>query len=177
MGIEGNIRQIYYGCWKKILKTDIDFNKRTKLPPDNMINTLISFGNMMAYTACLSEIYRTQLNPLISFLHEPGERRFSLSLDIAEIFKPIFVDRIIFKILNQKMVNENDFEKSLNYCYMKESAKKVFVKEFDEKLKTIIKHKGLGRNISYRRLIRLECYKLIKHLLGDKEYEGFRIWW
>lgn len=75
------------------------------------------------------------------------------------------------------MVQESDFEKKLNYCYMKESGKKVFVKEFDEKLRTVIKHRGLGRNVSYRRLIRLECYKLIKHLLDDKEYEGFKIWW
>lgn len=177
MGIEGNIRHTYYSCWSKILNINIEFEKRVKQPPDNMVNTLISFGNMMVYTACLSEIYRTQLNPLISFLHEPGERRFSLSLDIAEIFKPIFVDRIIFKVLNQQMISEKDFDKKINYCYMKESAKKVFVKEFDEKLKTIIKHRTLGRNVSYRRLIRLECYKLIKHLIGDKEYESFKIWW
>jgi len=146
-------------------------------PPDNMTNALISFGNMMLYSACLGEIYRTQLNPLISYLHEPGERRFSLSLDIAEIFKPIIVDRVIFKMINQKMVQDGDFEKKLNYCFMKESAKKAFIREFDEKLKTVIHHRGLGREVSYRRLIRLECYKLIKHLLGDCRYEGFKIWW
>ncbi|RPI19237.1 MAG: type I-B CRISPR-associated endonuclease Cas1 [Ignavibacteriae bacterium] len=177
MGIEGNIRMTYYSSWNKIIKEDISFEKRVKKPPDNMINTLISFGNMMCYTACLSEIYRTQLNPLISYLHEPGERRFSLSLDIAEIFKPIFVDRVIFKIINQRMVNEHDFDKKLNYCYMKESARKVFTKEFDEKLKTVIYHRKLGRNVSYRRLIRLECYKLIKHIIEGKTYEGFKIWW
>jgi CRISPR-associated endonuclease Cas1 len=53
-------------------------------PPDNMINALISFANSMVYTACLGEIYKTQLNPLISFLHEPGTKRFSLSLDLVE---------------------------------------------------------------------------------------------
>jgi CRISPR-associated protein Cas1 len=177
MGVEGNIRQIYYSCWNKILNQNVDFTRRTKQPPDNMTNALISFGNMMLYSACLGEIYRTQLNPLISYLHEPGERRFSLSLDIAEIFKPIIVDRVIFKMINQKMVQDGDFEKKLNYCFMKESAKKAFIREFDEKLKTVIHHRGLGREVSYRRLIRLECYKLIKHLLGDCRYEGFKIWW
>jgi len=177
MGIEGNIRQIYYSCWNKILKTEETFDKRVKQPPDNIINALISFGNMLMYSICLSEIYRTQLNPLISFLHEPGERRFSLSLDLAEIFKPIFVDRIIFKLINQKILNEKDFDKNLNYCYLKESGKKIFVKEFEDKLKTVIKHKTLNRNVSYRRIIRLECYKLIKHLLEDKKYESFKIWW
>lgn len=177
MGLEGNIRQIYYSCWNKILKTEETFDKRVKQPPDNIVNALISFGNMLMYSACLSEIYRTQLNPLISFLHEPGERRFSLSLDLSEIFKPIFVDRIIFKLINQKMLNEKDFDKNLNYCYLKESGKKIFVKEFEDKLKTVIKHKTLNRNVSYKRIIRLECYKLIKHLLEDKKYESFKIWW
>lgn len=177
MGTEGNIRQIYYSCWKKILNENVDFTRRTKQPPDNMTNALISFGNMMLYSACLGEIYRTQLNPLVSYLHEPGDRRFSLSLDIAEIFKPIIVDRTIFKMLNQKMVQDCDFEKKLNFCFMKDSAKKTFIREFDDKLKTVIHHRGLGRGVSYRRLIRLECYKLIKHLLGDSRYEGFKIWW
>jgi len=177
MGVEGNIRQIYYSCWTKIMNKEIDFERRVKRPPDNMINALISFGNMIVYTACLSEIYRTQLNPLIGYLHEPGERRYTLSLDIAEIFKPIITDRIIFKVINQNMIGEENFSNKYNYCVMNESAKKVFVKEFDDKLKTVINHRALGRNVSYRRLIRLECYKLIKHLLGEKKYDAFKIWW
>ena len=177
MGIEGNIHQIYYSCWKKIMNKEIDFERRVKRPPDNMLNSLISFGNMIVYTACLSEIYRTQLNPLIGYLHEPGDRRYTLSLDIAEIFKPILTDRIIFKVINQNMVSEENFSNKYNYCVMNESAKKIFVKEFDDKLKTVINHRTLGRNVSYRRLIRLECYKLIKHLLGEKKYEAFKIWW
>jgi CRISPR-associated protein Cas1 len=177
MGVEGNIRQIYYSCWTKIMNKEIDFERRVKRPPDNMINALISFGNMIVYTTCLSEIYRTQLNPLIGYLHEPGERRYTLSLDIAEIFKPIITDRIIFKVINQNMIGEENFSSKFNYCVMNESAKKIFVKEFDDKLKTVINHRALGRNVSYRRLIRLECYKLIKHLLGEKKYEAFKIWW
>jgi CRISP-associated protein Cas1 len=58
---------------------------------------LISFGNSLLYATTLSEIYRTQLNPTVSFLHEPSARRYSLSLDLSEIFKPIIVDRTIFK--------------------------------------------------------------------------------
>lgn len=67
-------------------------------PPDNMINSLISFVNTLIYTKVLSEIYHTQLNPTISYLHEPGVRRFSLSLDIAEVFKPLIGDRLIFTV-------------------------------------------------------------------------------
>jgi CRISPR-associated protein Cas1 len=177
MGIEGNLRSDYYMAWNLIVNPEINFEKREKRPPSNPINALISFGNSLVYTVVLSEIYRTQLNPLISYLHEPGERRFSLALDIAEVFKPLLADRIIFSLLNKNQIQEKHFSKELNKCYLTEDGRKIFLKEFDEKLKTTIKHRQLKRNVSYRHLIRLECYKLIKHIIGEKEYKPFTIWW
>ena len=177
MGYEGRMREIYYRSFADILNMDIDFKKRVRRPPDNMMNALISFANSLVYTTCLGEIYRTQLDPAISFLHEPGERRFSLSLDLAEIFKPILADRAIFKLLNSKMLSEKHFDQRLNACYLKEEGRKVFVKEFDERLKTTFQHRKLKRRVSYRHLIRLECYKLIKHLVENKKYRAFRAWW
>lgn len=177
MGVEGNIKSVYYKSWNQIIKEDINFQKREKHPPDNPINALISFGNSLVYTTTLSEIYKTQLNPLISFLHEPGERRFSLSLDLAEIFKPLLSDRLIFSLLNKKQIQEKHFTKEVNFCHLNEEGKKIFLKEYDEKLKTTIKHRNLKKSVSYRHLIRLECYKLVKHILGEKDYKPFKIWW
>ncbi len=177
MGIEGNIREIYYRGFNKIIEQEINFEKRVKRPPDNMINTMISFVNSMIYTTVLSEIYKTQLSPLISFLHEPGTKRFSLSLDIAELFKPFLGDRLIFSMLNKNQVDETCFARELNFLYMKENTRKAVVQEYDEKLKTTVRHKTLNRNVSYRHLIRLELYKLIKHLLDEQEYDGFKVWW
>ena len=177
MGIEGQIRKVYYSTFNKIINQDIDFQKRIKHPPDNMINTLISFGNSLIYTSILAEIYKTQLNPTISFLHKPGYRRYSLALDISEIFKPILVDRIIFRVLNKNMISEKDFDTKLNFCYMKDKAKKVIIREYDNQLQQTIKHRELNKYVSYRHLIRLECYKLIKFILEKKEYKAFRIWW
>lgn len=177
MGIEGNIRKTYYDGWNDIVSAEINFDKRVKRPPDNMINTLISFLNSLMYTKVLSEIYQTQLNPTISYLHEPSEKRFSLALDVAEIFKPILVDRLIFSLLNKKMISESDFSEELNFLRMKDSAVQKVVKEFENTLKRTIKHKSLNRTVSYNHLIRLELYKLIKHMLQEKEYEGFKIWW
>ena len=178
MGIEGNIRKVYYSCWNVIINQDIEFEKRVKNPPDNAINSLISYVNTIIYTRVLSEIYKTQLNPTISYLREPSERRFSLCLDIAEIFKPILGDRLIFSMLNKKQITEKDFEKGLNFLYIKEKARKEITKEIDKRLQTTIKHKTLGREVTYEYLIRLEIYKLIKYLLGDEEnYEGFKMWW
>jgi len=177
MGIEGNIRKVYYDSWNNIINQDIEFEKRVKNPPDNAINSLISYVNTLVYTRVLSEIYKTQLNPTISYLHEPSERRFSLCLDIAEIFKPIIADRLIFSMLNKKQITEKDFEKGLNFLYIKEPMRKEITKQFDMKLQTTIKHRTLGRDVSYEYLIRLEVYKLIKHLLGENKYEGFKMWW
>jgi len=177
MGIEGNIRKVYYDTWNIIINQDIGFEKRVKNPPDNAINSLISYVNTIIYTRCLSEIYKTQLNPTISYLHEPSERRFSLCLDVAEIFKPIIADRLIFSMLNKKQITEKDFEKNLNFLYIKDKARKEITKQFDMKLQTTIKHRTLGRDVSYEYLIRLEVYKLIKHLLGENKYEGFKMWW
>ena len=177
MGIEGNIRKKYYAAWSVIINQEIEFDKRVMHPPDNMINSLISFVNSLVYTRTLSEIYHTQLNPTISYLHEPSERRFSLCLDIAEIFKPIIADRLIFSMLNKRQITEKDFEEGLNFTYIKDEVRKNITREIDLRLQTKIKHKKLDREVSYEYLMRLEVYKLIKHLLEDEEYEGFKMWW
>ena len=177
MGIEGNIRKVYYSTWSKIINQEVGFEKRVKRPPDNMINTLISFINSLIYTTCLSEIYKTQLNPTISYLHSPGDRRFSLCLDITEIFKPLIVDRMIFSLLNKNMISEDDFAKDSNFYYLKDKGRKKILEEYEKKLNQTITHKELKRDVSYQTLIKLECYKLIKHLLGDKKFDGFKMWW
>jgi len=180
MGIEGNIRKVYYQTWQHLLRSAdpaFSFRERVKRPPDNAVNALVSFGNSLMYTACLTEIYRTQLNPTVSFLHEPSERRFSLALDMAEIFKPMFIDRMIFKLVNTREIQAKHFTSTLNFCHLNDAGRKIVVKEFEERMRTTIKHRGLGRDVSYRRLIRLECYKLIKHLIGEESYHSFRSWW
>ena len=157
MGVEGNIRKQYYAAWNIIINQEISFEKRVMHPPDNMINSLISFVNTLIYTKVLGELYRTQLNPTISYLHEPVERRFSL--------------------LNRNQITENSFTKELNFLHLKKDASKLIVSELESRLKKTVMHKELGRQVSYQYLIRLEAYKLIKHMIGEKEYEGFRIWW
>jgi len=177
MGCEGRARSCYYQGFSKILRERAEFNRRVRRPPDNPVNALISFTNGLVYAAVLTQIYRTQLNPTISFLHEPGARRFSLALDLAEVFKPILADRLLFKLINNRQINERDFSQDLNGCYLKESGRKVVLKEWDARLETTIEHRRIHRKVSYERLIRLECYKLVKHLTNAEPYVAFRAWW
>lgn len=176
MGVEGQIRQLYYDAFDLIIN-DFQMNGRSKQPPQNEVNALVSFGNMMCYTECLRAIHQTQLNPTISFLHTPGERRYSLCLDISEIFKPIIVDRVIFKVLNKKEIQSKHFDRNMNKCLLNESGKKIFVKEMEDRMNETFDHRTLGRKVSYKHLIKLECYKLAKHLLDIEEYKPFKMYW
>lgn len=177
MGIEGNIHKAYYATWTSIINQELDFEKRQKRPPDNIINTLISFVNTLIYTTVLSQIYHTPLNPTVSYLHSPGDRRFSLALDIAEIFKPLIGDRMIFSLLNRKQITEKHFIQELNYLQLTKEGSQIILREYETRLAKTIHHKSLDKEVSYKYLCRLECYKLVKHLLGEKTYESFRLWW
>jgi len=178
MAIEGNIREVYYGGFDQIVgNKDFAFEARTKRPPKNPMNALISFGNSIVYAVCLSEIYKTHLDPRIGFLHATNFRRFTLNLDVAEVFKPTLVDRVIFSLVNKGEIKASHFEKKLEGVVLNDAGRRIFVKEMDERLKSTFQHKKLGRHVSYRELIKLELFKIEKHLMGDKEYEPFVAWW
>ena len=183
MSSEGRVRDAYYQVWSTMLGPAITekfpFNKRERRPPSNELNALISFGNSMCYSAVLRQLYRTALDPTIAYLHEPGDRRFSLALDVAEIFKPLLVDRAIFRLLKTGGITPKHFEARLGGCYLTEAGRKVFIQHWDERMKQTVNHRGLGRKVSYERLVRLECHKLVRHFCDPKEdaYQGLHMWW
>lgn len=178
MGCEGRARNAYYSAFDIILDhPDFVFEKRSRRPPLNRMNALISLGNRLLYNVVLSEIYHTHLDPRIGFLHTSNFRRFSLNLDIAEIFKPIIVDRIILSMISKKEIQAKDFRKELNGVILKEKSYNSFLRKFDERLQVTIKHRKLKRNVSYRTLIRMEAYKIQKHLIGEEEYQPFKSSW
>ena len=176
MGFEGAARKVYYEAWSEILN-EYDLPRRIRRPPTDIVNVLISFLNTLLYTTCLGEIYKTHLNPTISFLHKPGRKKFSLCLDISEVFKPLLVDRLIFKLLNKRMINEKSFSTEGEILILKESGIKTILKAYDEEINRTIFHTKLKRKISYKSLIKLECYKIIKYILEDEPYKGFTLEW
>ena len=146
-------------------------SKRVKRPPDNPINALISFGNSLLYSKTITQIYHTHLNQSISFLHEPSEGRFSLSLDLAEAFKPIILFRTIFECVNNRRIQvSKHFEKKLNYCILNETGKKIFIQAFEERINSVFEHKQLKRKTTYKNAIKLDGYKLIKFILEGKPF-------
>lgn len=176
MCYEGEAWTKFYATFQYFLLEDFIMNKRVKRPPDNPINALISFGNTLLYTKTISAIYRTHLDQRISFLHQPAERRFSLSLDISEVFKPVIVFRTIFDLVNNRRLQvEKHFDKKVNYCLLNEEGRKIFVESFEGRMESAFQHPKLKRKVTYRTAIKLDCYKLIKNILEDKEFVPFSL--
>ncbi len=173
MALEGNARDFYYSRLEDIISSDeFKLGKRVRRPPSNPMNALISFGNSLLYVAVLSEIYRTHLDPRIGYLHQTNQRSFSLNLDIAEVFKPVIVDRVIFSLVNRRKIRKEHFMEEIGGVFLTQEGMKIFVEEFESKLSASVKYRHLGK-VSYRRLIRMECYKLYKHFFGEEDYKPF----
>lgn len=177
LGVEATARRAYYAAFREILPDEFDFGRREYNPPPNEVNSLISFGNAMVYANCVSAIRATALDPTISYLHEPGERRYSLSLDVADLFKPLLADRVLFRLLNRGQLTTDDFRSELGSCLLDEKGRKVYTKAFEETLERTVSHPELNRKVSYQYLLRIEAYKLKKHLLTGESYRSFRRWW
>lgn len=178
MAIEGNARSYYYESFNVILEEcPFIIHGRSKRPPTDPLNALISFGNSLVYTKVLTEIYKTHLDPRIGFLHATNFRRFTLNLDVAEIFKPVLADRVLFSLVGKKMIGLDDFEQYGEGVFLKEKGRKTYVEEFENKLQSTFYHRRLKRNVSYQTCLRLELYKLEKHLVGEEVYTPFVSRW
>ena len=174
--IEGLVWQNFYQTFREFLPEDFLFNKRVKRPPDNPLNALISFGNSLLYAKTITQIYQTHLNQSISYLHEPGEGRFSLSLDLSEVFKPIIVFRSIFNLVNNKKLKiSRHFNQKMNYCMLNDLGKKLFINEFEDRVNKIFLHGKLKRKTSFLTAIKLDGYKLVKYLMEEKEFKPFSL--
>jgi len=124
LGIEALLWEHYYKFFAKTVK--MEFRRRTRRPPRDEVNSLISFGNSLLYGITLSSIVKARLDPDISFLHEPKEGRFSLSLDLSEPFKPLIVMSIVRKVVNKKIITQQHFRKQGGVYLNAEGRKKIY---------------------------------------------------
>lgn len=176
-GVEATARKQYYGCFGSILRDPFDFERREFNPPTNEVNALISFLNSMVYTVCTSAIRKTALDPTIGFVHEPGDRRFTLSLDVADIFKPILADRVLFRLVNRQQLSLDDFEQGLDGCLLNEDGRLTVLEEFESTLDETVEHRRLNRKVSYKTLVQTDVYSLKKHILTGESYHPTERWW
>lgn len=172
--LEARARKTYYECYDSFIRRDtFEFNCRLKNPPLNMVNAMISFGNTVLYGLIATEIRKTMLDVRIGYLHATNTRMNSLNLDLAEIFKPLLVDRVILSLINKGEISPMHFETCENDAvYLTTEGKKIFLGAFYEKLDSVI---TVGdKKMSYDSVIKEEIRKLIRHFRDKDKYKGFR---
>jgi CRISPR-associated protein Cas1 len=169
MGCEGLARQGYYAAWQHI-NPALAIERRTRRPPTDRINALISYCNGLVYSLCKNELAKTHLDGTLSFIHAPTQARASLALDLAEIFKPILADKIIFGLVNRHMLGDSDFAEADNLCRFTETGRRKVVESFREKVDL----EQLDDVRGYRTIVLREAFHLQAHVLGMTPYKAYK---
>jgi len=167
MGWEGQARLSYYSAWEHISPA-LTLRKRTRRPPTDRVNCLLSFLNGLVYALCLNEIRKSQLDPTLSFVHSPQQVRFSLSLDLAEIFKPILADRLLFALVNRGELQDRHFDEKPGTCLLSDAGRKLVLAAFS---KRIDGEQQAGQ--TYRQRVLEEVFGLQAGILGVRAYHPF----
>ncbi len=168
MGKEGNFRQTYYAAWGKI-NSALTITKRTRRPPADRINALISFCNGLVYSACAQAIAQTHLDPTLSFVHAPTQARNSLALDLAEVFKPLLADRMIFTLVNKAVLDDVCFQEEGGVCLLSRVGRERVLNEFRDRMDNV----RVAGEIGWRRVLLKEAFAIEAHVLELSEYEPF----
>lgn len=175
LSLEAQMRGIYYSCFDLFIRNnDFEFEKRSKRPPMNEFNAMLSFGNTFLYNYIAMEINKTPLDIRIGCVHSATRRMESLNLDFADMFKPLIVDRTIFSLINRRaIVKKLHFEEENNGgVYLNKEGKKIFLEALYDKLDTNITVKD--SSIPYSQIIKEEIRNFCRALKKNEKYKGFR---
>ena len=176
--MEARVKQFYYHGFDEITKNkDFVFEKRMVCPPKNEMNAMMSYGYALLYSHYLSVLYRSSLLPSISFIHSLSKSKDSLQYDLADILKPVLVDRLIFRLIRKNQIRKDMFEYGIDgSCYLNKEGASFFVKEFDKQLNKTIQIQKV--DYSYKRLISKEVHELSNYIREKStEYNPFLMNW
>ncbi len=128
---------------------------------------MLSYGYAILYGILLAILDRSSLSPQISFIHSLSKNCDSLQFDLADIFKPVLIDRMVLRLIRRKQIKKSYFEyKDNNSCYMTKEGTKVLVKEFDTLMQSTIDYQS--RRYSYRSILVKEVYNYSEYIKGNK---------
>ena len=175
--LEAQIKQIYYSSFDIILaKEEYRFEKRSIRPPHNEINALMSYGYSILYSHYLSVLDRSSLNPQIAFIHSLSKSTDALQYDLADILKPVIIDRLIIRLIRKKQIKKGYFEYKKDRCYLNKIGVTFFTQEVDKQLKSTIALNG--RSYSYKSLISKEVHILSNYIKGkSRSYKPYVMSW
>lgn len=177
-GFEGTAAKIYFSSFDDMIVTNnknIKFETRTKRPPRDIVNAMLSYLYVLLSHDCRSALETVGLDPQVGFLHEIRPGKPALALDLMEEFRPILVERLVLTLLNRKQIKEEDFEtKPGGAVNMKEECRKTLINSYQEKKHNEIYHPVLDKKIPYGLIPFYQAKFLARTIRGDvKEYPPF----
>ena len=178
MAAEGTFRRSAWEVLDTKLPGWLQMAGRSRRPPRNAGNAFISYVNGIIYARVLTAIRLTPLHTGIAFLHSTMERhRHSLALDLAEVFRPMFAERLLLRLAGRRQLKPAHFDADVNHAMLNEPGRKLVVQAVRDELATTIRHRRLRRDVAYDELLYLEALQLTRACLENTPYRPFRIWW
>ena len=168
MGIEGHLAKMYYQGISNIV--DKEFSQRTKRPPKDPFNSVLSFGYTLLHYEIFTIVESKGLNSYAGFLHSDRHKHPALCSDLMEEWRPILVDSLVIALLNNNKIKKENFEynKENGGVYLDKEGCKKFIIEFEKRLRQEVGYvKEVSYKMSFRRIIEYQIMQLIKAIEED----------
>lgn len=176
MGLEGAAAAAYFPAYGQLFDDQWAtlFTGRHKRPPTDPINALLSYGYTLLISQAAAAAHIVGFDNCVGYLHSTQYGKPALALDIVEMFRAPVVDSVVLTLLNNRMLDKNDFEEGLGSWRLTDRGRKIFLQKFEERLNSEIMHPIFKYKVSYRRCLELQMRLLSRWLLGElNRYRGF----
>ena len=172
IGYEGTGAKAYFDCFSKmLLNNEFTYTTRTRRPPKNFIDAMLSYLYAVAEADITSALSSVGLDPQEGFLHTDKSGRASLSLDILEEFRGYLIDRTVLAMVNRKEIDVNDFSKDcLDGISMNESLRKYIVSAYQKRKSESVFHEYLKQKVPIGLLFNIQASLYAQFLRGDLEF-------
>ena len=170
-GLEGEAANVYFGLFNEMVKSDdpeFRFAGRSRRPPLNRVNALLSFLYVVLAHDCASALEGVGLDPAVGFLHRDRPGRPSLALDLMEEFRAVLVDRLALTLINRKQVKAKGFTvRESGAVLMDDETRKKVIKAYQERKREKIIHPFLNEKIEIGLLPHAQALLLARWMRGD----------
>jgi CRISPR-associated protein Cas1 len=167
-GIEGEAASIYFPAYgRTISRHGFIFTRRSRRPPADPANALLSFGYALLAHAAGTAVRVVGFDAHVGFLHADRYGRESLALDLIEEFRAPIVDALVAAVIHRRVISAEDFEHEPTGCRLKASARRAFIEQYERKLADEVLHPVLGQRVTHRRALEIQARILAKHLTGE----------
>ena len=177
-GYEGEAASIYFSVFDELIlqqKKDFSFHGRSKRPPMDNVNAMLSFVYTLLTNQITSALESVGLDPCVGYLHTERPGRASLALDLIEEFRAVYADRFVLSLINKKIVNKKNFTKKENGAVlMDDDLRKKLLMEWQNKKKEVITHPFLKEKVEWGMVPYVQAMLLARYLRGDLDgYPAF----